>query len=154
VLGPVLGALAFVAGLDARGLNARLAGARVRLAIVEAADGSLAGATLEGVVREVLPGAGAAPRGGEGAKRGAVAVVHLDPHPRCDLREVAVFRRDAGHELWMARWVRVAVHVHPVDRARAARLDEGDAVGTASMRLTFIARETAMVRDPAAAGAG
>ena len=151
MLGPVLGALAFLAGQDARGLNARLAGARVRLALAGAADGPLAGVTVEGVVREVLPDAAATGRGAEARKRGTVAVIHLDPHPRVTWREVAVFRRDAGHQLWMARWVPIAVHVHAVDRARPAPLDESDHVATASMRLSFLAREQARVHDPAAA---
>ncbi|HSU16085.1 hypothetical protein [Longimicrobium sp.] len=152
VLGRALGALAWLAGGDARALNARLSGARVRLEIGEAADPALAGATVEGIIREILPDAVSTAR--EARRKGAVAVIHLDPHPRITWREVAVHGRDAGCELWMARWIPVAVHVHPVDRARPARLGESAAAATATMRLTFIAREPARMRDPAAAGAG
>jgi hypothetical protein len=151
VLGPALGALAFLAGQDARALNARLAGCRVRLAIAATVDGSLAGVTVEGIIREVI--SADAGRGVDARKPAAVAVIHLDPHPRVAWREVAVHVRRAGYEPWMARWIPVPVHVHLADRAHPLRLGE-HAAATATMRLTIIARERTPVRDPAAAGVG
>lgn len=153
MLGPALGALAFLAGQDARTLNARLAGCRVRLALAGADDGSPAGVTVEGVVREVLSDATAAGRGGEAPKRVAAVVILFDPHPRVAWREVAVHVRRAGYEPWMARWIPVPVDVHPADRTRPLRLGE-HAAATATMRLSIIARERTPVRDPATAGVG